>query len=245
MKNIFLLSLTIFLSCKPSNYAYTQIPDGYEKKNVELNSTSFYYYETNNNSKSVVLLFHDWFGVSELSFEIGDLLREKGYNVIIIDLYKGKSARTNQEARGLMNSIDQANVWNFVDQVVSRADKSHDNIIFWGFSLGTVPATNTSIKHHEIVDGLILFYGNVTQDESQLSKITFPTLMVMGGDDNPAGAIKYFNSINKLSGSATLFIYPQASHAFAQKLFNNGANYDINAKEASLNVVSKFLDQIK
>ena len=245
MKNIFLLSLMIFLSCKSSNDAYTQTRAGYEKKTVELNSTSFYYYETNNNSKSVVLLFHDWFGVSELSFEIGDSLRANGYKVIIMDLYKGKSAKTNQEAGALMNSIDQANVWNFIDQVVSIADKSYDKMIFWGFSLGTVPASNTAIKHHKIVDGLILFYGNVTQDEPQLSKITFPTLMVMGGNDNPAGAINFFNSVNKLSGLATLFIYPQASHAFAQKLFNNGANYDSNAKEASLNVVSKFLDQIK
>ena len=245
MKNIYLLFLVAFLTCKLSHDVHAQTRDGYEKKTVELNSVSFYYYETNNDSKSVVLLFHDWFGVSDLSFEIGDQLRGSGYNVIIIDLYKGKSAKTNQEAGALMNSIDQANVWNFIDQVVSKADNLYDKIIFWGFSLGTVPASNAAIKHHEIVDGLILFYGNVTQDESQLAKITFPTLMVMGGEDNPGGAINFFNSVNKLSGTTTLFIYPQAKHAFAQKLFNGGANYDIKAKEASLNVVSKFLTQVE
>ena len=244
MKNIFLIAFTIFLSCNSSNDTYAQTRDGYEKKSVELNSTSFYYYETNNHSKSVVLLFHDWFGVSELSFEIGDSLRANGYNVIIMDLYKGKSARTNQEARTLMNSIDQANVWNLISQVVSKANQSYNKIILWGFSLGTMPASNTAIKHHELIDGLILFYGNVTQDESQLAKITFPALMVMGGKDNPAGAINFFNSVNKLSGSATLFIYPKAQHAFAQKLFNNGANYDSNAKEASWNVVATFLEQL-
>ena len=96
-----------------------------------------------------------------------------------MDLYKGKSAKTNQDARVLMNSIDQKNVWNFVDQVVAKADQSYDNILLWGFSLGTLPASNTAVKHHELIDGLILFYGNVTQEESQLAKITFPTLMVM------------------------------------------------------------------
>ncbi len=241
MKKIVLLLVLALMSYKGN----TQSQEGYDKKVVELNSTSFYYYEATSDSKSVVLLFHDWFGVSDLSFEIGNELKEKGYDVIILDLYKGKSAKTNQEARTLMNSIDQANVWNFIDQVVTKADQSYDEIIFWGFSLGTVPASNTAIKHHEIVDGLILFYGNVTQDEEQLAKITFPTLMVMGGKDNPDGAINFFNSVNKLSGAATLFIYPQAQHAFAQKLFNNGANYDSNAKEASLNVVSQFLAQLK
>ncbi len=245
MNRKLLFSLVLFLSCLSSDHLHAQTREGYNKKTIKLNSTSFYYYESSNDSKSVVLLFHDWFGVSDLSYEIGDLLKAGGYDVIIMDLYKGKSAKTNQEARALMNSIDQANAWNFIDQVVSEADKLYDKIIFWGFSLGTVPASNTAIKHQEIVDGLILFYGNVTQDESKLAKITFPTLMVMGGGDNPDGAINFFNSVNKLSGSATLFIYPQARHAFAQKLFNDGANYDINAKEASLNVVSKFLSQIK
>lgn len=245
MKNIFLLFLILMLSCNSSNEVQAQTKDGYEKKTVELNSTSFHYYETSNDSKSVVVLFHDWFGISDLSFEIGDLLRASGHNVIIMDLYKGKSATSNQQARALMNSIDQANVWNFIDQVVLKADKAYDNIIFWGFSLGTVPASNVAIKHNNIVDGLILFYGNVTQDESLLAKITFPTLMVMGGEDNPDGAINFFNSVNKSSGSATLFIYPKAKHAFAQKLFNNGANYNTNAKEASLNVVAAFLSQIK
>ena len=245
MKNTILLFLIPFLGCTLSNDVHAQTRDGYEKKTVALNSASFYYYETSNDSKSVVLLFHDWFGVSDLSFEIGDQLRARGYNVIIMDLYKGKSARTNQEARGLMNSIDQENVWNFIDEVVSKSDALYEKMIFWGFSLGTMPASNAAIKHHEIVDGLILFYGNVTQEASQLAKITFPTLMVMGGEDNPDRAIAFFNSVNRLSGTATLFIYPQAKHAFAQKLFNNGANYYDNAKEASLKVVATFLSQIE
>ncbi|NAY92192.1 hypothetical protein GTQ34_09695 [Muricauda sp. JGD-17] len=245
MKKIILLFLPVVLSCTLSNHLQAQPRDDYDQKTVELNSTSFYYYETSTDSKYVVLLFHDWFGVSDLSFEIGDLLKKNGYNVIIMDLYKGKSATTNQEAGTLMNSIDQANVWNYIDQVVTMAYESYDKIIFWGFSLGTVAASNTAIKHHDVADGLILFYGNVTQEESQLAKITFPTLMVMGSEDNPARAIDFFNSVNKLSGTATLFIYPRAKHAFAQKLFNDGANYDIKAKEASLKVVSTFLSQIE
>ena len=245
MKNKYLIFLVAFIIFNLSKNTYAQTHDGYEKKIVEVNSTSFYYYETNNDSKSVVLLFHDWFGVSDLSFQIGDLLRAEGYNVIIMDLYNGKSARTNQEARSLMNSMDQANVWSYIDKIVSETEMSYDQMIFWGFSLGTIPASNTAIKYNELVDGLILFYGNVTQDEAQLSKISFPTLMVMGGEDNPNGAIDFFNSVNKLSGSASIFIYPKAKHAFAQKLFNDGANYNLKAKEASLSVATVFLSQIE
>ncbi|MEP1033276.1 alpha/beta fold hydrolase [Ekhidna sp.] len=212
-----------------------------EKKEVKTGNTSFYYYTSEEKSDAVVLLFHDWFGVSDLSYEMADRISEAGMDVVIMDLYKGKSAKTNQEAGGLMNSIDQANMWEYIDEVLKIAGKKHENIFIWGFSLGTIPASQTAIKNNEIVDGMILFYGNVTQDQEQIAKITFPTLMVMGAKDNPDGAINFFNNVNKASGTARLFIYPNARHAFAQKLFNAGGNYDEAAKEASLEVAFRFL----
>jgi len=245
MKN-FILNFSLILLCIGCTLnAYSQNRDGYSKKNIETGSTTFNYHESSVKSKSVVLIFHDWFGVSDLSYEIGDFLLDKGFDVIIMDLYKGKSAKNNQEAGALMNSIDQENVWNYIDEVVEASSEKYENIILWGFSLGTVPASNTAIKHNQIIDGLILFYGNVTQDKNELSKITFPALMVMGAKDNPQGAINFFNDVNAASGTANLFIYPNARHAFAQKLFNAGGNYNEKAKKASLNVVADFLEGIE
>ena len=215
-----------------------------QKKEVEVGNTSFFYHVSSEKSDAIVLLFHDWFGVSDLSYEMADRIIDAGMDVIIMDLYKGKSATTNQEAGGLMNSMDQANMWGYIDAVLAAAGKNHDKIMLWGFSLGTIPASQTAIKNAESVDGLILFYGNVTQDKEQLKNITFPALMVMGAKDNPAGAINFFNNVNEASGSARLFIYPRARHAFAQKLFNGGANYDEQAKEASLGVAFQFLSEI-
>ncbi len=216
----------------------------YGRKNVETGDTSFQYYELSSNSSSVVILFHDWFGVSDLSFEMGDRIVAAGMDVVIMDLYKGKSAKTNAEAAALMNSIDQANMWAYINEVLSMVDKKFEKVFVWGFSLGTLPASQTGIRNNELVDGLILFYGNVTNDKEQLAKITFPALMVMGALDNPAGAIAFFNGVNEASGTARLFIYPGARHAFAQKLFNNGANYDEKAKEASMEVAFRFLSEL-
>lgn len=215
-----------------------------EKKEVKTGNTSFYYHVSSEKSDAIVLLFHDWFGVTDLSYEMADRIIAAGMDVIIMDLYKGKSASTNQEAGGLMNSIDQANMWAYIDEVLKEAGKNHDDVYVWGFSLGTIPASQTAIKNNELIDGLILFYGNVTQDMEQIAKITFPTLMVMGAKDNPAGAINFFNNVNEASGTARLFIYPKARHAFAQKLFNTGGNYDENAKEASLAVAFQFLSEL-
>lgn len=244
MKKLHNFIALIFLNSAIVFSVNAQNQQNFTKNVVTTGNTSFDYYASKKSSETLVILFHDWFGVSELSYEIGDKLINKGYDALIIDLYKGKSAKTNQEAGALMNAIDQANVWNYIDRVITESNKKYDKIILWGFSLGTVPASNNAIKHADKIDGLILFYGNVTGDKDQLKKLSFPTLMVMGSKDNPKGAIDYFNSVNEIGGNARLFIYPNAKHAFAQKLFNNGSNFDQSATNASLNVAFDFLNEL-
>ncbi len=213
------------------------------KKAVTVNSTSFEYYESLVQSKSVVLIFHDWFGISDLSFEMLQRVNEAGLDAIALDMYKGKSAKTNAEARQLMNSVDMANVWDYINQVVGDASKKYENVFIWGFSLGTQFASQAAINNNSEVTALILFYGNTPQAEEQLNKMTFPSLMVMGSKDNPQGAIRFYNALNKDVTYATLFIYPNARHAFAQKLFNGGANYDEQAKKTTFYLAFRFIEE--
>lgn len=213
----------------------------YTKINLKVKDTSFEYYTTDIKSESVVLIFHDWFGVSDLSFEMMERLNKQGMDVQVLDLYKGKSAKNNQEAQQLMNSVDMVNVREYIDTVIKKAEKRYQNVFIWGFSLGTQFAAMSAIRNNSVIDGLVLFYGNVPQQAEQLDKMTFPSLMVMGSKDNPAGAIKFFNALNKDKTYASLFIYPNARHAFAQKLFNGGNNYDEEATEATFRVAFGFL----
>lgn len=237
---------TLVIGCLlVGHFSFAQLKNNLETKELKVEETTFYYHHSNIDSKAAVILFHDWFGVSDLSYEMAERITSSGMNVYIIDLYKGKSAKTNQEAQGLMNTIDQGRMWYYIDQVLKEAKTSHEKIYLWGFSLGTFPASETAIRNNEAIDALVLFYGNVTQDKERLKKIDFPTLMVMGAKDNPQGAIDYYKNVTEVGGSATLFIYPNARHAFAQKLFNAGGNYDENAKEASLDVAFRFLEEIK
>ncbi len=235
-KNLLPLLLILIATC-----CLGQEPPSYTKIDLPVNDTSFEYYRTDTKSASVVLIFHDWFGVSDLSFEMMERLNQEGIDAQVLDLYKGKSAKTNQEARQLMNSIDMANVNEYIDEVIRKADSDYKSVFIWGFSLGTQFASFSAIRNNTIVDGLVLFYGNVPQESEQLDKMTFPSLMVMGSKDNPAGAIKFFNALNKDTTYASLFIYPNARHAFAQRLFNDGRNYNEEAKETTFQVAFDFL----
>lgn len=213
----------------------------YIKATLKVSDTSFDFYATDINSETVVLVFHDWFGVSELSFEMMDRLNRENMDVQVFDLYKGKSAKTNQEARQLMNAVDMANVNTYIDTLIRKASSKYKNVFIWGFSLGTQFASRAAIRNNDVIDGLVLFYGNVPRQPELLEKMTFPSLMVMGSKDNPAGAIAFFNALNKDKTYASLFIYPNARHAFAQKLFNGGANYDEVAKETTFGLAFDFL----
>lgn len=239
MKNriltLFFLTLALLATAQES-------PE-YEKRNLKINDTSFDYYITDIQSKSVVIIFHDWFGISDLSFDMMKRLNEEGFDVQVLDLYKGKSAKNNQEARQLMNSIDMANVPQYIDSVIQSAEKSYEKVFIWGFSLGTQFAAMSAIRNNTIINGLVLFYGNVPQRAEQLDQMTFPSLMVMGSKDNPAGAIQFFNALNKEKTYASLYIYPNARHAFAQKLFNEGRNYDEEAIKSTFQVAYDFLSR--
>ncbi len=235
-----LLQLLFFAT---SITCFAQESAEYTKINLKIKDTSFEYYATDIKSKSVVLVFHDWFGVSDLSFEMMKRLNEWGMDAQVLDLYKGKSAKNNQEARQLMNTVDMVNVREYIDTIIKKAAKKYENVFIWGFSLGTQFASISAIRNNSVIDGLVLFYGNVPQQTEQLDKMTFPSLMVMGSKDNPAGAIEFFNALNKEKTYATLYIYPNARHAFAQKLFNGGANYDEEAKEMTFRVAFDFLNK--
>ncbi len=233
-----LLQLLFFVV---ATMCFAQESAEYTKQDLKVKDTSFEYYTTDIKSESVVLIFHDWFGVSDLSFEMMKRLNKEGMDAQVLDLYKGKSAKTNQEARQLMNTVDMENVGEYIDTMIKNAEKRYENVFIWGFSLGTQFAAMSAIRNNSVIDGLVLFYGNVPQQTEQLDKMTFPSLMVMGSKDNPAGAINFFNALNKDKTYASLFIYPNARHAFAQKLFNGGANYDEKATETTFRVAFDFL----
>ena len=57
-----------------------------------------------------VVVFHEWWGLNDWIKKNTDLLAERGYVAIAIDLYRGKTATTPDDARSLMRSIpnDQA-----------------------------------------------------------------------------------------------------------------------------------------
>ena len=51
------------------------------------------------NSKTGILLFHDWFGLSEATRASATRLAQDGARVLAIDLYQGQSASNHDQAQ--------------------------------------------------------------------------------------------------------------------------------------------------
>ena len=216
----------------------------YETVKVPLEGKNFSYLTSDAGSESVVILFHDWFGISDLSFEMMERINTAGMDAIAMDIYQGKRGTNNAEAQRLMNTVDVDAATLYIDQVLAQASEEYRQIFLWCFSLGTVPGSQAAIRHAEHIDGLVLFYGNTPRDPADLAKMKFPSLMVMGSKDNPNGAIAFFNALNKETTYATLYIHPNVGHAFAQLLFNGGMNYREKAKETTFAIAFDFISDI-
>src|SRR5262249_47566298 len=59
-------------------------------------------------AKAGVLFVHDYFGISDAVKESAERLGALGYRTIAVDLYKGRSATTNDSAVSLMKAKDSA-----------------------------------------------------------------------------------------------------------------------------------------
>ena len=53
-----------------------------------------------------VVLFEEWWGLDNRIKETADRLARHGFNVVVPDLYRGRSAATGDEANHLMEGLD-------------------------------------------------------------------------------------------------------------------------------------------
>lgn len=105
---------------------------------------------------STVLLLHPWWGVSEAVLWWQGELEAAGFTVIVPDLYEGRVAHTVEEAKALMQALDQ-------DAAIAAYQAIADGIEGpWaaiGWSMGAAFACQLAGHGLRDPEKLVLFYG--------------------------------------------------------------------------------------
>lgn len=198
------------------------------------------------NSNKGVVIVHDWFGITDLTNESINRLIDQGIRVIAVDLYNGKSATTHDEAKALQKSLDTNDVQKAILAAVKNLKSDKRRVAVVGYSAGAKFALKAAAENSSDIHAVALIYGGgyETLDQTKLSKIG-PVLTIHGSEDkwSHKSFLMLDEQMSELQKNIETYIYPNASHAFAQKLFNDGKNLDPIATMAMRHVLDSFLER--
>lgn len=117
---------------------------------------------------SPVLVLHAWWGLNDTIKGVCDRLANEGYLAFAPDLYQGKVATTQEDAKAFANSLNDAEAFAILQQSVKFLnEKAAGNIAVIGFSLGAYFALEMSNRDPEHIQSVIVFYGTGPEDFSK------------------------------------------------------------------------------
>lgn len=173
-----------------------------------------------------VVMIHENRGLRPEIKQTAEQLAKEGYLVLAVDLYKGQVVESQDQARAISGSFDQATgTENLKAAVKYLRDKGATKIASLGWCFGGRQSVALAISG-EPLDATVVYYGgNMASTVDQLKPIKWPVLGVFGDQDQaiPVEKVKEFeSSLNTLGVDNEIYIYPGVGHAFANP---SGANY--------------------
>jgi carboxymethylenebutenolidase len=194
-----------------------------------------------------IVLIHEWWGLTDWEKENAIRFASKGYVSIAVDLYRGKLAKTPDEARTYMQSLSTdvvlRDIKSAVEYLKSRDDVLSDKIGIIGWCMGGGFALRSLIEIQDFSAGVIC-YGRLVEDEKQLERINAPILGIFAEKDRgiPPEAVKNFEEkMKKLGKKIKVKIYRDVNHAFMNP--NNKANYDEVSTKSAWDLIDKFFKE--
>jgi carboxymethylenebutenolidase len=192
-----------------------------------------------------VLIVHDWFGLTPSTMAEAEWFGQHGIRAVAIDLYQGRSAKTHDEAGALMNGLDPAAAAATIHGALEAIGASEHPVVIIGYSMGGNIALKAQVAEPKMISGAALVYGSGYENipDDQLRALDRPLLVATGSKD--ADAVAAMDALQRRMSEfghpIETYVYPGVDHAYAQSLFNDGKNFDLEAAMATRNVVEDFV----
>ncbi len=184
-----------------------------------------------------VIVIHEWWGLNDWVKEQAQNLAQEGYVALAVDLYRGKSATTRDEAHELSRGLPQDrgvhDLKAAFDYLAARPDVKRDKISSTGWCMGGGYSIQLAVAEPRLA-ACIINYGSMPTDAAAIARIKAPVLGNFGADDRgiPPAAVHAFEEAMKSAGKAIdAKIYDGAGHAFENPNNTHGYRPDA-AKDA-------------
>ena len=196
-----------------------------------------------------VIVIQEWWGLNDNMKAVTRRLAGEGYAALAVDLYGGQVATDSDGAQKLLQQVLEnydAGVENVKAAYAYLDTQQHApkiGVVGWCFGGGWSLATAMALP--DKIDATVMYYGRVVTDATKLTPLKMPILGFFGEDDDslPVPDVKAFEDALRTAGkTATIKIYPGASHAFANpsgKSYNPAAAAD--AWKLTVDFFAKYL----
>ncbi len=194
-----------------------------------------------------VIVIHEWWGLNDEVRAMADRIAAEGYVVLAVDLFGGSSTRSPADARQLtVNVVENPelaneNISQAYQFLVDSGQAPRIGALGWDFGGGW--ALNTAMLFPEDLDAVVIYYGQVTDNQARLEPVNVPILGLFGANDRgiPVAIVRNFEqALEILRKDYEIEIYAGVGHAFANP---TGSNYNAAIAEQAWARALGFLSQ--
>jgi putative phosphoribosyl transferase len=144
---------------------------------------------------------------------VARVLQEAGIATLLIDLLTEKEAEDRRlvfDIGLLSNRVMDAAAW-----LRANRDTQGLPVGYFGASTGSAAALRAAAQEGTAVAAVVSRGGRPDLAIDQLPKVTAPTLLIVGGDDEPVVELNRV-AYDQLTGPKELVIVPEATHLFEE-----------------------------
>lgn len=195
-----------------------------------------------------LVLVHEWWGLNSNIRDLAEAFAAQGYVALAVDLYDGEVAQTPDIAGQLAGAVREdaagafANLESAVAYLESAEYADASRLASVGWCFGGQWSYNMA-KNDLGVDASVMYYGRFSTDDD-LENMRADILGHFGEEDRSIAVddVRQFEAkLNTLAGDHSVFIYPNAGHAFANE--DNEEAYNEEAAQLAWQRTMDFLER--
>ncbi len=196
-----------------------------------------------------LIVVHEWWGLNDWVRGNAEKFAEKGFVALAIDLYRGKSTSSPDEAHQLMRGLpeDRArrDIIAAVAYLKSRPDVKSNRIGSIGWCMGGGFSLVTALNTPDLA-ACVICYGRLVTDSSEIAKIPCPILGIFGQEDKgitPDDVSAFADAVKHAGKMIDVQVYKGAGHAFMNP--NNKDGYREKSAADAWSRIDQFLARLK
>lgn len=186
-----------------------------------------------------IVLFHSMYGLRPAVRDAADRMRAAGHEVVVPDLYEGRTADTPEAGLALRDGIGRDELLRRA--VAAAAPYSDGGLVYAGFSLGGAVAQNLALGDGR-ARGLLLLHG--TSDLPEGARTELPVQLHVAEPDpyeTDDWLSAWYLLMRKAGADVEVHRYRGAGHLFTDPEL---PDYDAEAAERTWAVALDFLREL-